>query len=113
MTKIEYKKLNYIFSLNNCIEDRIKELSLSDETKLFVDKIKDYFRKEIDCKIKLRNISLEEKKKLLESFSKSIPSQLLILRNHIKNCLYVTNKNDLMYKYKNIEEDFKRLSIVR
>lgn len=32
MIKIEYKKINYIFSVNSNVEDNIKKLSLTNES---------------------------------------------------------------------------------
>ena len=40
MIKVEYKKINYIFSINNCVEDNIRKLSLTDETIQFIKKLK-------------------------------------------------------------------------
>lgn len=37
----------------------------------------------------------------------------MILRNHIKNCTYANSIADFNYKYKTVEEDFKRLSLIR
>jgi len=37
----------------------------------------------------------------------------MILRNHIKNCLYVNTISDLNFKIKTIEEDFKLLSYIK
>ena len=56
---------------------------------------------------------LDSKKKLLIKFNETIPRDLMILRNHIKNCTYANSIADFNYKYKTVEEDFKRLSLIR
>lgn len=113
MIKVEYKKINYIFSINNCVEDNIRKLSLTDETIQFIKKINEVYNLKIKEKITGYKLPIEDKKKLLKQFLDIIPSELMILRNHIKNCLYVNTVSDLNFKIKTIEEDFKRLSYIK
>lgn len=47
-------------------------------------------------------------KKLSEQFNESIPKELMILRNHIKNCYYCNSVSDFNFKYKTIEESRRR-----
>lgn len=113
MIKVEYKKINYIFSINNCVEDNIRKLSLTDESIQFIKKLTEVYNLKIKEKITGYKLSIEDKKKLLKQFLDIIPSELMILRNHIKNCLYVNTVSDLNFKIKTIEEDFKRLSFIK
>lgn len=109
MVKVEYKKINYIFSINNCVEDNVRKLSLTEESLLFINKLNNYYSKNIKTKMNDYKLSVDDKKKILNEFLNKIPSELMILRNHIKNCLYVNGVSDFNFKYKSIEEDFKRL----
>lgn len=58
-------------------------------------------------------MDLKDKKVLLQQFNESIPKELMILRNHIKSCCYCNTVSDFNFKYKTIEEDFKRLYIIK
>lgn len=113
MIKIEYKKINYIFSVNSCIEENIKKLSLTDESKLFISKLISVYNDKIKNNINSYKLGLSDKKKLLEQFNESIPKELMILRNHIKSCCYCNNVSEFNFKYKTLEEDFKRLLLIR
>lgn len=112
MIKIEYKKINYIFSVNSCIEENIKKLSLTDESKLFISKLISVYNDKIKNNINSYKLDLKAKKLLLDQFNKSIPNELMILRNHIKSCCYCNNVSEFNFKYKTLEEDFKRLLLV-
>lgn len=113
MIKIEYKKINYIFSVNSNVEDNIKKLSLTDESKLFISRLINVYNSKISNTINSYKLGLSDKKKLLKQLLDIIPSELMILRNHIKNCLYVNTVSDFNFKIKTIEEDFKRLKYIR
>lgn len=113
MQKIEYKKINYVFSVNSNIEESIKKLSLTDESKLFISRLINEYKNEISNNIISYKYDLDSKKKLLIKFNETIPRDLMILRNHIKNCTYVNSIADFNYKYKAIEEDFKRLNYIK
>lgn len=114
LKKIEWKKLNYIFSVNNNIQESIGDLKLTEDSILFASElIKDY-NKEVKSKLSGTYLSLEEKKKIIEEFLKKIPTGLMILRNHLKNCIYTTSIPDFNFKYeKYVDEDFKRLSYIK
>lgn len=113
MIKIEYKKINYIFSVNSNVEENIRKLSLTDESKLFISRLINVYNSKISNTINSYKLSLSDKKKLLEQFNESIPKELMILRNHIKNCYYCNSISDFNFKYKTIEEDFKRLKLIK
>ena len=113
MIKIEYKKIDYIFSVNNNIEESIMKLNLTTESKTFISNLLDKYNKEIKDSINSYKMDLADKKKLLAEFNSSIPKQLIVLRNHLKMCNYCNSVIEFNYKYKMIEEDFKRLSIIK
>lgn len=114
LKKIEWKKLNYIFSVNNNIQESIGDLKLTEDSILFVsDLIKEY-NNDVKSKINGTYMSLDEKKKIIEDFLKKVPTGLMILRNHLKNCTYSTSIPDFNFKYeKYVDEDFKRLSFIK
>ena len=56
---------------------------------------------------------LVDKKNILENFIKDIFKDLIILRSHIKNCLYSNTMNDFKYKYeKYLDKDISRLRLL-
>lgn len=114
LKKIEWKKINYVFSVNNNIKESIEDLKLTEDSILFVnDLIKDY-KDNVKSKINGNYMSLDEKKKIIEEFIKKVPTGLMILRNHLKNCTYATSIPDFNFKYeKYVDEDFKRLTYIK
>lgn len=112
MVKVEYKKINYIFSINNCVEDNVRKLSLTEESLLFINKLNNYYNKNIKTKMNDYKLSIDDKKKILNEFLNKIPSELMILRNHIKNCMYCSTISEFDFKYKTVKEDINRLKFI-
>ncbi len=113
MNKVEYKKINYIFSINSSIEENVSKLKFTNETILFINKMLDFYNRNIDVIIKNYKLDLNAKKKILEAFLNKIPKELIILRNHVKNCLYVNTISDFEFKINILADDFKRLKLVK
>lgn len=71
------------------------------------------YDKEIKPRMFNSTLSLENKKNILENFIKDISKDLIILRSHIKNCLYSNTMNDFKYKYeKYLDKDISRLRLL-
>ena len=84
LVKIEWKKINYIFSVNNNIKESVNDLKLTEESILFIDELINKYNELVKTKINVNYMSLEDKKKIIDAFLKDVPSQLMILRNHLK-----------------------------
>lgn len=113
MNKVEYKRINYIFSINSSIEENVSKLKFTNETILFINKMLDFYNRNIDVIIKNYKLDLNAKKKILEAFLNKIPKELIILRNHVKNFLYVNTISDFEFKINILADDFKRLKFVK
>lgn len=114
MNIIEWKKINYIFSVNGDIKESIQNLKLTEESILFVDNFIKSFKNDVLSKMNEKNMSLEDKKKVLSNYLKEVPTGLMILRNHIKNCTYSNTLADYNFKFdKYVLDDIQRLSYIK
>lgn len=113
MNLIEYKRINWMFSISDNIKNNISQITLNEQSILFITKLKRDYNSIVKTKID-KVETLNEKKMIIHEFLQMIPSQLLILRNHLKNCMYSNDLSDFKFKYeKYIKEDMERFNYIK
>ena len=111
--KVEYKKINYIMSIDNCTKENLNKININNTGLKYIKDFINNYDKLIKPKMFNSTLSLEDKKNILENIIKDIPKDLIVIRSHIKNCLYSNTMNDFKYKYeKYLDKDINRLRLL-
>ena len=91
----------------------LKKININNTSFKYIKDFINNYDKEIKPKMFNSTLSLVDKKNILENIIKDIPRDLIILRSHIKNCLYSNTMDDFKYKYeKYLNKDIDRLRLL-